>query len=240
MFSGIIEGMGTLAAIRPMESPQGRVTRLELDLGPLRAGLVPGASVAVSGVCLTVAAIEAAAANVAAFDVIPETLRLTNLGELAVGDAVNLERSLRVGERVDGHFVQGHVDGCGEVTRVERRGEWRLWVRAALGLMPYIVKKGSVALDGVSLTVAEVQDDEFCVALIPATLERTTLSRRGPGDRVNIETDILARLVLARLDALLAQGALPPGLAPRGQAPLGRAPRETIDLETLRAAGFVK
>lgn len=230
MFSGIVEGMGTVAAIRPTETPQGRVTRLEIDLGPLRECLAPGASVAVNGVCLTVAAVGAASENVAAFDVIPETLRLTNLGELAVGDAVNLERSLRVGGRVDGHFVQGHVDGCGVVTRLERHGEWRTWLRAPKSLLPFIVKKGSIALDGVSLTVAEVLDDEFCVALIPATLERTTLSRRGPGDRINIETDILARLVVARLEALAAEAG----------PPRGRTPRETIDLETLRAAGFVE
>jgi len=152
-----------------------------------------GASVAVNGVCLTIAEHRDKAAG---FDVIPETLRRTNLGRLAPGGRVNLERSLRVGDRSDGHFVQGHVDGTGRVVAIDRAaGEWLLWTATPDNLRPYIVEKGSITIDGVSLTIAAVKPDRFAVALIPTTLERTTLGALAVGGRVNLETDILARTV---------------------------------------------
>jgi riboflavin synthase alpha subunit len=193
MFTGIIEHVGRLA--------ERTGSALRLDLGPLAEGLQPGASVAVNGVCLT---LRERSAALGWFDVVAETLRRTALGELQVGDAVNLERSLRLGDRLDGHFVQGHVEDVGRVTRVERdAGEWLLWVTAPVELRPMIVPKGSIALEGVSLTIAAVRADEFCVALIPTTLARTTLGALRPGSRLNLETDLLARVLVSRCDALL-------------------------------------
>ncbi|MEP0845269.1 MAG: riboflavin synthase [Phycisphaerae bacterium] len=220
MFAGIVEYVGRVAGVRAAAGG----TRLEIDLGPQVAdGLALGASVAVNGVCLTLADKRGTSG---AFDVVPETLRASNLGSARVGDAVNLERSLRVGGPLDGHFVQGHVDGVGIVMEIERSGdEYVLWTHVPADLMRFIVRKGSIAIDGVSLTVVDVDAERFSVALIPTTLERTVLSSRRIGDRVNIETDILARLVAARLDALLAQP--PPAAAGR------------ITWEMLRQQGFV-
>jgi riboflavin synthase len=175
--------------------------RLSIDLGTLAEGLRLGASVCVNGACLTLAE---QGGTVGGFDVVPETWRRTALRGLRAGDPVNLERSLRVGDPLDGHFVLGHVEGVGVVDRVERgSGEWKLWVHAEPALMPAIVPKGSIALDGTSLTVVDAIENRFSVALVPTTLERTVLGRRGPGDQLNIETDILARLVARRLLALV-------------------------------------
>jgi riboflavin synthase len=139
---------------------------------------------------------------------------------------VNLERSLRVGDPLDGHFVQGHVEGVGVVERVERgAGEWKLWVRVDAALIAPLVPKGSVAVDGTSLTLVDVATETFSVALVPTTRERTVLGRRGPGDRVNIETDILARLVLHRLRGVVA----------RPDASTGHG----VDWDTLREAGYM-
>ncbi|MBI4718833.1 MAG: riboflavin synthase [Planctomycetes bacterium] len=193
MFTGIIEHRGAIAATEP--APGGR--RLRIDVGGMAAELAPGASVAVSGVCLTVAAVAGAAAE---FDVIRETLARTTLGDKRRGDGVNLERSLRVGDRLDGHFVQGHVDGVSTVQRViSSPREWVVWLDTPDDLAGCIVPKGSVALDGVSLTIAEVGSGGFSVALIPTTLARTTLARLAAGDRVNIETDVLVRAVVHNL-----------------------------------------
>ena len=225
MFSGIIEAVGKVVGLRvaPVGRSGAAATRLEIQAGTLFDELRDGASVAVNGACLTAADRRNA---VAGFDVIPETWQRTTLQFLKVGDAVNLERSLRVGDRLDGHFVQGHVDGVGAVDRIERQaGEVRLWVVADAELMPYVVRKGAIALDGVSLTVVDVADSRFSVALIPTTLERTTLGRRRPGDKVNIETDILARIVLARLEAL--------GRGEQVASPGG------ITWDRLREAGYV-
>ncbi len=222
MFTGIIEAVGTV--VGAADAARGHAAtaahRLRIDLGALAEGLTPGASVAVNGVCLT---LTAGAGAVGDFDVVPETWGRTTLSALRTGEQVNLERSLRVGDRLDGHFVQGHVDGVGRVDRIDReRGECKLWVRTDAGLLQFIVPKGSVALDGVSLTVVDVADERFSVALVPATLARTTLGRRRPGDSLNIETDILARVLVNRLDALAAGGAAAAG----------------VTLEKLRAGGF--
>ncbi|MFQ5805725.1 MAG: riboflavin synthase [Phycisphaerae bacterium] len=204
MFAGIIESVGKVVAVRraggAAAAPATDVVRLEVELGDLLADLRLGASVAVNGACLTLAERRD---SVGGFDVVPETWRRTNLRFLQAGDLVNAERSLRVGDRLDGHFVQGHVDGVGRIDRVQReRGEYKLWVVADAELKPYIVRKGSIALDGVSLTIVDVESNRFSVALIPITLARTVLGMRQPGDQVNIETDIVARLILARLEAL--------------------------------------
>lgn len=205
MFAGIIEAIGTVVGVSaaPRRHDGGALAyRLEIDLGPLAEGLQHGASVAINGVCLTLAE---GRGNVGGFDVVPETWRRSTLHQLKRGERVNLERSLRVGQPVHGHFVQGHVDGIGLVDRVERtRGEWKLWVRTEPALLPFIVRKGSIALDGTSLTIVDVAQDRFSVVIVPTTLERTILGRRQPGEQVNIETDILARLVVSRLDALAA------------------------------------
>jgi riboflavin synthase len=225
LFAGIIEALGTVVRVAPAPrngSSATQAQRLEIDGQGLFAELRPGASVAVNGACLTLTAARQA---IGCFDVIPETWHNTALRLLHAGDAVNLERSLRIGDRLDGHFVQGHVDGVGAVQRLERTGgEWKLWISAPPELLPYIVRKGSIALDGVSLTIVDVSGDAFSVALIPVTLERTVLGRRRPGDVVNVETDILARLVLSRLEAL------------RGAEP---SSEKGITLEALRERGFV-
>lgn len=217
MFAGIIESVCKVAAVR-QATP---AVRLEIELGELLTDLRLGASVAVNGACLTLAECRGA---VGGFDVVPETWRLTNLRSLRIGDQVNVERSLRVGDRIDGHFVQGHVDGLGKLDRVERgRGEYKMWVRADDGLLPYIVRKGSIALDGTSLTIVDVEDTRFSVVLIPTTLARTVLGLRQPGDLVNIETDVLARLVISRLEAHAS----------------GAAPEARLSWQRLRESGFL-
>jgi riboflavin synthase len=195
--------------------------RLDISAETLLSGVPLGASVAVNGVCLTLAEQNG---PIGGFDVIPETWRLTNLSQLSQGDWVNLERSLRVGDRIDGHFVQGHVDGVGTVERIERGGEWRVLLRADEALARFIVRKGSIALDGVSLTVVDAAGGQFSVALIPTTLERTTLGALRVGGRVNIETDILARMIVARVDALLSGAA--------------SEQRRGVTKELLRQSGF--
>lgn len=221
MFTGIIQAVGTVRALdtSPRLHAGGvRAHRLEVDVGPLADGLLPGASVCVNGACLTVTELRGTTAG---FDVVPETWRRSTLQHLRPGHRVHLERSLRAGDALDGHFVQGHVDGTGTIERIERPGgEWKVWVATSAELMPYIVPKGSIALDGTSLTVVDVQGTRFSVALVPTTLARTTFAERGAGSPVNIETDILARLVVARLAAVASDRA------------------GGLNLETLRAAGF--
>ncbi len=196
MFTGIIERVGTVIAVgdAPRRGAAGvHAHRLDVELGELATGLRPGASVAVNGVCLTLTDCLGTAGS---FDVVPETWQRTTLCMLRPGEGVNLERALRVGDPLDGHFVQGHVESVGTVTRIERGGgEWKLWVTFAAPLRACIVPKGSVAIDGVSLTVVAVDARHFSVVLIPTTLERTVLGQRQPGAGVNLETDILARIV---------------------------------------------
>lgn len=195
MFTGLVEGQGTIIAILP------EVAGLRLDVVPPKAmreglgqdGCRLGESVAINGCCLTVVAING---DRWAFQAGTETLSKTNLGSLQPGDVVNLERSLPVAARLGGHFVQGHVDGVGQVTSIARDGEWiTMHFQAPMALAELMVPKGSVAVDGVSLTVVSVSVDVFSVALIPHTLEMTTLGRRVVGDAVNIETDILGKYV---------------------------------------------
>jgi riboflavin synthase len=213
MFTGIIQALGTVAGLD--SSPRAHGTgalahRLEIDLGPLADGLELGASVAINGVCLTLAERRG---HAGCFDAVPETWNRTTLRDLHRGDLTHLERSLRVGDPLDGHFVQGHVDGTGTIERIERaEGEWKLWIAAEPALMPFVAPKGAIAIDGTSLTLVDVTENRFSIALVPTTLARTTFARRKPGDRVNIETDILARLVMRSLQqaGVLATGGAPP------------------------------
>ncbi len=188
MFTGLIENLGRVRARE--QSDDGAV--LEIETG-LAAELAEGDSVAVNGVCLTA---RSAGDGVFSADVMNESLSRTSLGGLAAGDAVNLELPLAVGDRLGGHIVQGHVDGTGEVANAEPAGFSRvLRVGLPTGLARYVVEKGSVAVDGVSLTVSAVGDEWLEVSLIPETLERTTLGSIAPGRRVNIEVDVLAKYV---------------------------------------------
>jgi riboflavin synthase len=194
MFTGIIEQVGTLRGVERREA----AVSLEIDAGVVAEGISIGASVAVNGACLTVTRSEGRAL---VFDAIPETLDRTSLGALRVGSKVNLERALRADGRLDGHIVQGHVDATGEVAALEEQGEdVRFAVRCAPEFAAQLVPKGSVAIDGVSLTLVGVEAQGFDVALIPHTLRKTTLGDRVVGDRVNLEADILGKYVLRYLE----------------------------------------
>ena len=183
MFTGLVRDLGTLAAIEQRDD--GARLRVETAVGD---ELEPGDSVAVNGVCLT--ALEPGPGSFEA-DVVAETLRRSTLGGLAVGGRVNLELPLRAADRMGGHVVLGHVDGIGEVTRAEASGE--ICVSVDPALLRYVVEKGSIALDGVSLTVAAVDASSLTVALIPETRRRTTLGGVSPGSQVNVEVDVLAK-----------------------------------------------
>ena len=183
MFTGLVADLGTVASV----DGRGDAARLRVETR-LGGELRPGDSVAVNGVCLTALAPDAVSFEA---DVVAETLGRSSLGALAAGDPVNLELPLRAADRLGGHVVLGHVDGIGEVTRVDQSGE--IAVAVDPGLLRYVVEKGSIALDGVSLTVAAVDDRSLTVALIPETRRRTTLGAARPGTRVNVEVDVLAK-----------------------------------------------
>ena len=188
MFTGLVAGMGSVEAVEE----DGEGVRLRVAT-PLGAELAAGDSVAVNGVCLT--AVDPSADGFGA-DVMAETLRRSSLGPLSAGDHVNLELPLRASDRLGGHIVQGHVDGTGTVESASDEGFARV-VRIAAGpdVLRYVVEKGSIAIDGVSLTVASVDDGGFTVSLIPETLERTTLGEAVAGRVVNLEVDVLAKYV---------------------------------------------
>ena len=188
MFTGLVAGKGTVRAL----ARAGDAARLSVS-SPLAVELSPGDSIAVNGVCLT--AVEPNAEDFSA-DVMSETLRRSSLGPLAEGDEVNLELPLRAGDRLGGHIVQGHVDGTGTVELVRQDGFSRVVrIAAAPELLRYVVEKGAIAVDGVSLTVSAVDDQAFEVALIPETLKRTTLGSAAPGRTLNLEVDVLAKYV---------------------------------------------
>ncbi len=188
MFTGIIEKTGTVSLISP-----GSVYKLGIDAGEGALGAAIGDSVSVNGVCLTVTDIRG---RLLCFDAVRETVGKTTLSYLKTGDRVNLETALTLSKPVGGHFVSGHVDGQGTVARVRQIADSAEIDFACPGeMLRYIAAKGSVAIDGISLTVASVSEAGFTVAVIPHTLTATTLRARKPGDRVNIETDILAKYV---------------------------------------------
>ena len=185
MFTGLVREVGTVAAMAG--------GRLTLEAPETARGAEVGDSVAVDGVCLTVVSRDGSSLG---FDAVPETLARTSLGRLGPGAHVNLETALRAGDALGGHYVQGHVDGVGTVRNVEPEGDGRrVAFDAPPELLRYVVEKGSIAVQGTSLTVAAVDDDGFEVALIPHTLDATTLGGLTPGDSVNLETDVLAKYV---------------------------------------------
>jgi len=200
MFTGIVEELGTVAAVEH----QGDAIRLTIRATTALEGTGPGDSIAVNGCCLTVAAL---AEDTWTADVMQETLDQTSLGGLALGDRVNLERAMTPDKRLGGHLVQGHVDGTGLVLRREPSDHWEI-VEISLppALVRYVVPKGSITVDGVSLTVVAVDPESFTVSLIPETLARTTLGTRRPGDPVNLETDVIARHVEKLVAAYLPGG----------------------------------
>jgi riboflavin synthase len=198
MFTGIIEELGTVDALETR--PAG--ARLRVRCATVMADMAIGASIAVNGVCLT--AVDRRPGSFSA-DLAPETLRLTNLGDLRAGSRVNLERPLSPTGRLSGHIVQGHVDGSGEFLSFEALGEdnWWLRIRVPAELDPFLVYKGSIAIDGISLTIAALEGDALSVTVLPHTYRNTTLGMYRPGARVNIECDILAKHVeklLRKLD----------------------------------------
>jgi riboflavin synthase len=189
MFTGLIEDVGVIGALRLRRG----ATVLKVKTNLAVRSMPLGASVAVNGACLTVVAKAKSAFTV---DVSPETLRRTNLDRLKVGSLVNLEQPMRLRERLGGHLVTGHVDGVGTIAEIKKEGDFTVFVfrvPAALGAL--FVSKGSVAVDGISLTVNECRSGRFSVAIIPFTLQHTNLRARGVGDKVNIETDLIGKYV---------------------------------------------
>jgi riboflavin synthase len=193
MFTGIVRELGTVVSFDG--------SRLVVNAAETADGAAVGDSVAVAGVCLTV--VEAAGGQLA-FDVVPETLSRTALGRIETGSSVNLEPSLRVGDQLGGHVVQGHVDAVGRVRSVVLEGDSRrVWIDAPETVVRYCIEKGSIAVEGVSLTVAAFDDDGFEVSLIPHTLAVTTLGRLESGDEVNLEADVLGKVVERLVEARL-------------------------------------
>jgi riboflavin synthase len=203
MFTGIIEGAGKVLGL----TVRGGSGLLRLELGAVAEGVRVGDSVSVDGACLTVTRI---GGKIAEFDVSAETLRVSTLGGLATGGEVNLERSLRVGDRLGGHFVLGHVDGVGRIERLQTDpGQVTLAVSAPPEIISCLIPKGSIAVDGISLTLADLSPDRFTVAIIPHTLDHTTLRKKSAGDRVNLELDVIGKYVARFLGA--TRGGQPPG-----------------------------
>jgi riboflavin synthase len=204
MYTGIIEHIGTIHALS--ESPSG--VRVVIDPDGWSFAPSPGDSVAVNGCCLTLVDPIEQHDGRFTFDAIPETIDKTTIGMLAQGDRVNLEAPLRMGDRLDGHTVQGHVDGRGIIDRVDSSDGYRVRIKLSSHLMKFMIPKGSVTIDGISLTLAEVdtRNDTISVALIPETLERTTLSSKAEGDRVNIEADMMVKTIVHTLEHMQTLG----------------------------------
>lgn len=200
MFTGLVEALGAVREVR-RDGPGRWLTIVE----PTIAADAPlGASIAINGVCLTVVERDA---DWLRFQAGPETLRLTNLGELRAGDPVNLERALKVGDRLGGHIVQGHVDGIGQLARRIPEKDWEtLWFACPIHLSRQMIRKGSIAVDGVSLTIVEVADAQFSVALIPHTLAVTTLGKKEIGATVNLEADMFGKYIRSYLEQLTLTG----------------------------------
>lgn len=215
LFTGIIEELGTVRQITRGAAS----ARLQIAARRVLEGICPGESIAVNGVCLTVTT---SGVNFFTADVMAETLAKTNLGRLAPGEKVNLERALRLDSRLGGHLVSGHIDGVGTIIRREPHDIATLFTIAApREVMRYIIKKGSVAIDGISLTVVDFNNHSFRVSLIPHTAGMTTLGFKGPGDTVNLEADLIGKYV----ERLLFQGE--------------NAGKKKISLEFLAEQGFL-
>jgi riboflavin synthase len=221
MFTGIIAAMGHIAAVQ--RSNQGARLRIDAPGLDLAGGTI-GESIAVAGVCLTAVAIDLASF---AADVSPETLACTTLGQRQVGDAVNLERALRLADRLGGHLVTGHVDGVGVVRRVVPEGDcFRLELDVPATLQHYVARKGSICVDGVSLTVNRVERNQIAIQVVPHTLAATTIGGYRAGTLVNIEVDLVARY----LERLLPEAARSESAAAAAE----------IDLDLLQRTGFIK
>jgi riboflavin synthase len=189
MFTGIIEELGKINRIQKL----GRTLRIQVTAKKILEELKPGDSIAVNGVCLTVVKYSATSFDA---DIMPETVSRTTFSTMKSGDTVNLERAMRFQDRFSGHFVTGHIDGIGKITRIERQQlQCEFEVTVNTELLRYMVPKGSIAIDGISLTLIKVTSRNFTVALIPFTVERTTLGAKKVGNLVNIETDILGKYV---------------------------------------------
>ena len=204
MFTGIIEGVGTIEAIEREARHSDGGIELRVRVGALAGGVRVGDSVALNGCCLTVTGIRG---ETLAFQAVPETLLLSSIGDRKPGDRLNVERAMRADGRLDGHIVQGHVDGTGTVSRVSREGDdVRVEIACSESFGDLLVPKGSVAVDGVSLTVIDPAPRSFAVALIPHTLSETTLGERVEGDRVNLEADVLGKYVRHYLERISPAG----------------------------------
>ena len=219
MFTGIVEHVGTVVAV----SPHGKVVQFAIDCGPIVEGVSLGDSIAINGTDLTVTTM---AGTTLRFEMVQETASITNLGLLRPGSRVNLERAMRADGRYDGHVVQGHVDGTGAIREWRRQQEdVRLFVSGSPELLGGMVPKGSITVDGVSLTLVDVGTDFFSVALIPYTLSHTTLGERRVGDLVNLEIDLLGKYVRKYLHQIFGN----PSQAPAGTG---------LSVERLRELGF--
>ncbi len=199
MFTGLIE---MLCIVKSVRNTAGAM-QLTVDLGKLADETKVGDSIAINGTCLTVAQLTA---NVAVFDVSPETLRKSALGKLKAGSQVNVERAVKAGDRLGGHIVAGHIDGTATIAAVHKQDKvWNIKFSAPSELLDQMVVKGSVAVDGISLTIASLDKGSFGAAIIPETLKKTTLGQTKIGDSVNVETDIIVKIIKKQLDKILPQ-----------------------------------
>ena len=194
MFTGIIESLGNIVRFDKKTSNRS-AAKMKISLGKIAKDLKVGDSVAINGVCLTTVSISK---GIAEFEMVGETIKKTNLGSLKNGDRVNIERSLKVGERLEGHFVLGHVDGVGTISKLQKQtNQVKIWIKITKELSKYVIRKGSVTVDGISLTIVDVLKDQFSVSIIPHTMKITNLNYKKVGDKVNIETDILGKYILS-------------------------------------------
>nr|AIE99271.1 riboflavin synthase subunit alpha (ribE, RIB5) [uncultured marine thaumarchaeote KM3_107_D09]AIF02562.1 riboflavin synthase subunit alpha (ribE, RIB5) [uncultured marine thaumarchaeote KM3_157_H08]AIF04186.1 riboflavin synthase subunit alpha (ribE, RIB5) [uncultured marine thaumarchaeote KM3_172_D05]AIF10733.1 riboflavin synthase subunit alpha (ribE, RIB5) [uncultured marine thaumarchaeote KM3_47_A03]AIF10781.1 riboflavin synthase subunit alpha (ribE, RIB5) [uncultured marine thaumarchaeote len=193
MFTGIIVGTGKVTKLDQKTKNRSAI-QMTVNLGKYAKGLKIGQSVAINGVCLSATKISN---NNCVFEMIDETTKKTDLGNVKAGSIVNVERSLKVGDRLEGHFVLGHIDGVATITKIEKKPkEVKIWFRIPKKLTKYVVKKGSIALDGISLTLVDVKKDVASVCLIPHTINVTNFKSKKIGDKLNIETDVLGKYVL--------------------------------------------
>ena len=193
MFTGIIVGTGKVTKIDQKTKNRSAI-QMTVNLGKYAKGLKIGQSVAINGVCLSATKISN---NNCVFEMIDETTKKTDLGNVKAGSTVNVERSLKVGDRLEGHFVLGHIDGVATITKIEKKPkEVKIWFKIPKKLTKYVVKKGSIALDGISLTLVDVKKDIASVCLIPHTINVTNFKSKKIGDKLNIETDVLGKYIL--------------------------------------------
>ena len=193
MFTGIIVGTGKVIKLDQKTKNRSAI-QMTVNLGKYAKGLKIGQSVAINGVCLSATKISN---NNCVFEMIDETTKKTDLGNVKAGSTVNVERSLKVGDRLEGHFVLGHIDGVATITKIEKKPkEVKIWFRIPKKLTKYVVKKGSIALDGISLTLVDVKEDIASVCLIPHTINVTNFKSKKIGDKLNIETDVLGKYIL--------------------------------------------